>query len=197
MAMQKIESKIYEIRGKRVMFDFDLAELYEVETKVLNQSVKRNMKRFPSSFMLQLNTNEWNTMRSQIVTASYQQKRNIKALPRVFTVHGVTMLASVLRSDRAIQMNIVIVEAFIALQKFPPMEARLFKPCALNNESLLPILKSPPMVVRLSNPVSDFKLSHPLIRSFPPTEVNTLIPSRLIISSPRISTLPSMSVQLG
>ena len=100
------------------MLDFDLAELYEVETKVLNQAVKRNIKRFPLSFMFQLTTDEWITMRSQIVTASDQRKRNINSLPNAFTEHGVTMLASVLKSDRAIRVNIAIVEAFIALRAF-------------------------------------------------------------------------------
>lgn len=118
MQLQKIESRIFEIRGLKVMLDFDLAEMYEVETKALNQAVKRNMKRFPSSFMFQLSSNEWESMRSQIVTASDQRKRNIRALPFAFTEHGVTMLASVLRSDIAIQMNIAIVEAFIAMRKF-------------------------------------------------------------------------------
>lgn len=118
MQLQKIESRIFEIRGLKVMLDFDLAEMYEVETKALNQAVKRNMKRFPSSFMFQLSSNEWESMRSQIVTASNQRKRNIMALPFAFTEHGVTMLASVLRSDIAIQMNIAIVEAFIAMRKF-------------------------------------------------------------------------------
>ena len=100
------------------MLDFDLAELYKVETKVLNQAVKRNPKRFPASFMFQLKHDEWENMRSQIVTASGQHKRNINAKPFAFTEHGVTMLSSVLRSDTAIQMNIAIVESFIALRKF-------------------------------------------------------------------------------
>ncbi len=98
--------------------NFDLAELYEVETKALNQAVKRNKFRFPPSFMFRLSPKEWDVVRSQIVTASSQRKRNISALPYAFTEHGVTMLASVLRSDKAIQMNIAIVEAFIALRPF-------------------------------------------------------------------------------
>jgi hypothetical protein len=118
MDLQKIESKIYEIRSLKIMLDFDLAELYDVETKALNQAVKRNIKRFPASFMFQLSKDEWKCMRSQIVTASLQSKRNISAIPFAFTEHGVTMLASILRSDKAIQMNIAIVEAFIALRSF-------------------------------------------------------------------------------
>jgi len=118
MYLQKIASRIFEVRDIRIMLDFDLAELYEVETKALNQAVKRNILRFPPSFMFRLSPKEWDVVRSQIVTASSQRKRNISAVPYAFTEHGVTMLASVLRSDKAIQMNIAIVEAFIALRTF-------------------------------------------------------------------------------
>jgi hypothetical protein len=113
-----IQKKIFEVRGQRVMLDFDLAELYGVETKVLNQSVKRNSERFPERFMFRLAAKEWNSMRSQFVTASGQAKRNIRVTPFAFTEHGVTMLASVLRSKKAIRMNIAIVEAFISLRQF-------------------------------------------------------------------------------
>jgi hypothetical protein len=118
MQLQAIQSKIYEVRGQKVMLDFDLAELYEVETKVLNQAVKRNSNRFPERFMFRLEKEEWITIRSQIVTASNQKKRNINITPFAFTEHGVTMLASVLKSEKAIQMNIAIVEAFISLKEF-------------------------------------------------------------------------------
>jgi len=117
MQLSVIHNKIYEIRGQKIMLDFDLAELYEVETKVLNQAVKRNSERFPKDFMFRLTVEEWKHMRSQFVTA-YQDKRNIKATPFAFTEHGVTMLASVLRSEKAIKMNIAIVRAFIALRQF-------------------------------------------------------------------------------
>lgn len=105
------------------MLDFDLAVLYKVPTKVLNQAVKRNSKRFPKDFMFRLNKKEWdllvkeNIMRSQTVTAS-QKKRNTSTLPFAFSEHGITMLASVLRSERAVKMNIFIVRAFIALRQF-------------------------------------------------------------------------------
>jgi len=118
MQIERIQNKIYEIRGQKIMLDFDLAELYEVGTKVLNQAVKRNPERFPSRFMFRLTIEEWENMRSQIVTASDQAKRNIGITPFAFTEHGVTMLASVLRSEKAIKMNIAIVEAFIALKEF-------------------------------------------------------------------------------
>jgi len=118
MEVALIQTHIYEIRGMNVMLDFDLAEIYSVSTKALNQAIKRNLERFPNDFMFKLSSSEWKRMRSQIVTAS-QRKRNIKALPYAFTEHGVTMLASILRSDVAIQMNIAIVRAFIALRELP------------------------------------------------------------------------------
>jgi phage regulator Rha-like protein len=117
MQIQVIQDKIYEIRGQRVMLDFDLAEMYEVETRVLNQAIKRNIESFPKDFMFQLTAKEWETMSSQIVT-TYPVKRPKTALPYVFTEHGVTMLASVLKSKKARQMNIAIVRAFIALKQF-------------------------------------------------------------------------------
>ena len=100
-----IRQKIYEIRGQRVMLDFDLAELYQVETRVLNQSVKRNIRRFPGDFMFQLSAVEWETISSQFVMTS-RAKRPKSALPLAFTEHGALALASVLRSDVAIETGI-------------------------------------------------------------------------------------------
>jgi len=97
------------------MLDFDLAEMYQVETRVLNQSVKRNIKRFPSDFMFQLTNLEFENLISQFVTSSWG---GVRKLPYAFTEHGVTMLASVLRSDKAIEINIQIVRAFIALRQY-------------------------------------------------------------------------------
>ena len=115
MELQIIQNKIYEIRGQRVMLDFDLSELYEVETRTLNQSVKRNIIRFPSDFMFQLTNAELENLISQSVTSRWGGTRK---LPYAFTEHGVTMLASVLRSERAIEINIQIVRAFIVLRQF-------------------------------------------------------------------------------
>jgi len=115
MELQIIQNKIYEIRGQRVMLDFDLSELYEVETRALNQAVKRNIKRFPSDFMFQLSNKEFDNLMSQSVISSWGGTRK---LPYAFTEHGVTMLASVLRSERAIEINIQIVRAFIALRQY-------------------------------------------------------------------------------
>ncbi len=115
MDLQLIQNKIYEIRGQRVMLDFDLANLYGVETRVLNQAVKRNINRFPSDFMFQLLKPEFNDLMSQIVISSWGGTRK---LPFAFTEQGVAMLASVLKSETAIQVNIQIIRAFIALRQF-------------------------------------------------------------------------------
>ena len=117
MELQKIQSKIYEIRGQKIMLDFDLAELYEVETRVLNQAIKRNLDSFPEDFMFKLTAEEWGSMSSQIVM-TYPAKRPKTALPFAFTEHGVTMLASVLKSKTARQMNIAIVRAFVFMKQY-------------------------------------------------------------------------------
>ena len=98
-----IENRIFTIRGLKVMIDKDLAELYGVETKRLNEAVKRNIKRFPEDFMFQLTKEEWQILRSQIATFRNAVR---KYLPYAFTEHGVTMLASILNSERAIDVNI-------------------------------------------------------------------------------------------
>ncbi len=98
------------------MLDYDLAEMYQVETRVLNQSVKRNIKRFPNDFMFQLTKEEWTNMSSQIVMTS-QFKRPKSSLPFAFTEHGATMLSSVLRSDIAIEVSILIVRTFVAMRQ--------------------------------------------------------------------------------
>jgi len=128
--IQSIQNRIYEIRGERVMLDFDLAQLYEVETKALNQAVKRNLKRFPEDFMFRLTLMEWQAMRSQSVTASEsslslrsqnvtasQNKRNTNITPFAFTEQGVAMLSGILNSDKAINMNIAIMRAFVEIRK--------------------------------------------------------------------------------
>ncbi len=106
-----IESLIYVIRDEQVMLDSDLAMLYGVETKVLNQAVKRNIQRFPSDFMFQLTKDE--CLRSQIVTLNEGKGRHLKYMPHAFTENGVAMLSSVLRSERAIEVNIRIMRALM------------------------------------------------------------------------------------
>jgi len=110
-------NKIYEIRSHNVMLDSDLAELYGVETKVLNQSIRRNLERFPEDFMFQLTESEWESLRSQIVT-SKTGRGGRTYLPNVFTEHGVLMLSSVLKSQQAIQVNIQIVRIFTRLRQW-------------------------------------------------------------------------------
>lgn len=100
MELKTIQSKIYEIRGQKVMIDYDLAELYETETRILNQAVKRNSDLFPQDFMFRLSKEEWDTMSSQSVM-TYPVKRPKSAFPFVFTEHGVAMLANVLKSKKA------------------------------------------------------------------------------------------------
>ena len=114
--LELIQSKIYEIRGQRVMLDFDLAELYQVETRVLNQAVKRNIDRFPEDFMFQVTAEEWVVISSQFVMTS-KNKRPKSALPLAFTEHGVVMLSSVLRSDIAVQTSVLITRAFVAMRQ--------------------------------------------------------------------------------
>jgi hypothetical protein len=115
-----IQSKIYEIRGQRVMFDFDLAAIYEVETRVLKQSVRRNLKRFEGEdFMFELTKKEVIELsRSQIVTLNKGRGSNIKYPPFAFTELGIAMLSSVLNSDSAIDTNKKIMRAFVALRKY-------------------------------------------------------------------------------
>jgi hypothetical protein len=112
-----IERRIYFIRGQRVMLDADLAELYQVPTKRLNEQVKRNLRRFPEDFMFRLtNTEAKELNRSQIATG-LQKHRDPRLLPYAFTEHGVAMLSSVLNSERAVQMSILIVRAFVKLRE--------------------------------------------------------------------------------
>lgn len=120
MELQPIQSKIYEIRGQRVMLDFDLAELYQVETRTLKQAVRRNIERFPEDFMFEITEAEYNylknSMTSQIVISNERGGR--RYMPFAFTEQGVAMLSSVLRSGTAIQVNIAIMRAFVAMRNY-------------------------------------------------------------------------------
>lgn len=128
--LQAIQNRIYEIRGERVILDSDLATLYEVEIRVLNQAVKRNSKRFPTDFMFQLTKDEFESLRlqieavengnsltSQIVTLKTGRGQHRKFMPYAFTEQGVAMLSGILNSDKAINMNIAIMRAFIEIRK--------------------------------------------------------------------------------
>ena len=115
MEIAVIQNKIFEIRGYKVMLDFDLANMYEVETKVLKQSVRRNINRFPPDFMFELTLLEFNNLRSQIVTSSYG---GLRYMPFAFTEQGIAMLSSVLNSEKAIEVNIAIIRAFVTFRQF-------------------------------------------------------------------------------
>ncbi len=115
MHLQKIQNKIHFIRNQSVMLDFDLAELYGVETRVLKQTVRRNIERFPEDFMFELTETEYNNLTSQIVTSSYGGRRY---MPFAFTEQGVAMLSSVLRSKKAIDINISIMRAFVFMRQY-------------------------------------------------------------------------------
>lgn len=135
--IRSIQNRIYEIRGRRVMLDRDLAELYETETKVLNLAVKRNHKRFPDDFTFQLTKEEWEFLRFQIETLEIPTPKGriptnkfgtargqfSKYLPYAFTEQGVAMLSGVLHSDKAINMNIAIMRAFIEIRRIVIQEA--------------------------------------------------------------------------
>ena len=113
--IEAIERKIYLIRGQKVMLSTDLAQLYDVEPRVLVQAVKRNIERFPEDFMFQLSVEEFTNLKSQIVISSWGGARRAK--PYAFTEQGVAMLSSVLRSERAIQVNIAIMRTFVKLRE--------------------------------------------------------------------------------
>ena len=124
ISQEIIEKRIFMVRNHRVMIDRDLAEMYEVETKMLNRAVKRNIERFPKDFMFQLTEKELSNLRFHFGTSKRGGRRY---LPYVFTEQGVAMLSSVLRSKRAIQVNIAIMRAFVKLRQFAISHAELAK----------------------------------------------------------------------
>jgi hypothetical protein len=115
MELEQIKNSILEIRGKKVILDFELAKMYQTETKRLKESVRRNIRRFPSDFMFELTPEEWENLRSQIATSSWGGQRY---LPFAFTEQGVAMLSSVLNSEIAIDVNISIMRAFVIMRQF-------------------------------------------------------------------------------
>ncbi|MEA1956248.1 MAG: ORF6N domain-containing protein [Campylobacterota bacterium] len=128
---ENIQDKIYTIRGLQVMLDEDLAELYQVETKVFNQAVKRNIERFPEHFRFQLTEDEYQNLRSQIVTLKLDSENNRgkhrKYLPYVFTEQGVAMLSAILKSKVAVQVSIQIIDTFVQMRKFISNNALIFE----------------------------------------------------------------------
>lgn len=125
LSIADIRSLVYTVRGKQVMLDSDLAKLYGVETKVLNQAVKRNISRFPKHYLFQLTEDEQNSLRSQFVTSNGKGGRRYR--PYAFTEQGVAMLSAVLKSEVAIEMSIRIMDAFVEMRKFIANNAMLFE----------------------------------------------------------------------
>lgn len=124
---ERIEQSILLVRGQKVLMDVDLAELYGVPTKALNQAVRRNLERFPPDFMFQLSEQEAAAMRSQIVTAS---RRNVRYLPYAFTEHGVIMAASILNTPRAIEVSVFVVRVFVKLREMLTADKELARKLA-------------------------------------------------------------------
>jgi hypothetical protein len=121
---ENLINRIYYIRGEKAMLDFDLAMLYETETRILKQSVRRNIKRFPDDFMFIHTRQELNNLRSQFVTSSWG---GIRYLPFAFTEQGVAMLSSVLKSEKAIEVNIAIMRTFVQLRKIANLHKEIFE----------------------------------------------------------------------
>jgi hypothetical protein len=115
MELAQIKKSIHEIRGMKVMLDFDLAKLYGIETKRLKESVRRNIRRFPEDFMFEHTSQEWENLRTQIASSSWGGKRY---LPFAFTEQGIAMLSSILHSDVAIEINISIMRAFVHMRQW-------------------------------------------------------------------------------
>lgn len=119
MQLQVIQQRIYVVREQQIMLDTDLAELYEIETKRLKQAVRRNISRFPFDFMFELTHEEYDSLRSQFVTLkNFERGKHSKYLPFAFTEQGVAMLASVLNSAKAIEVNIQIVRSFVLMRQY-------------------------------------------------------------------------------
>ena len=127
ISIEELQSFIYTVRGQQVMLDSELAKFYNVETRVLNQAVKRNKERFPDRFMYQLTHEELESLRSQIVTLKGGRGQHSKYMPYVFTEQGVAQLSSVLKSNKAIEVSIMIMDAFVAMRRFLSANAGMFQ----------------------------------------------------------------------
>ena len=134
MNLTIIQKKIYEVRSERIMLDFDIADLYEVKTKRLKEAVRRNRKKFPADFMFELTREEWQNLRTQIASSSWG---GLRYMPFAFTEHGVTMIASILNSQKAIDMNIAVVRAFISLRKLSKQHIELSEQLQLLRKEVL------------------------------------------------------------
>lgn len=151
--VENITQSILILRGQRVLLDSQLAELYGVETRILNQAVKRNAERFPDDFRFQLTAEEATASRSQIVILKNGRGQNIKFLPYAFTEHGAIMAATVLNSPRAVEMSIFVVRAFVKLRelltsnaelakRLDELEARITRKLATHDQAITEIIKT-------------------------------------------------------
>jgi hypothetical protein len=135
MELELIKRSILEIRGKKVILDFELAKMYQTETKRLKESVRRNIKRFPDDFMFELTPDEWGNLRSQFATSSWGGQRY---LPFAFTEQGVAMLSGLLNSDAAIEVNINIMRAFVLMRQFALIPIYLLNDAIENLSGIMP-----------------------------------------------------------
>ena len=142
----EIKNMIYEIRGKQVMLVSDVAQIYNSETKVVNQAIRRNIERFPEEFYFQLTALEWESLRSQIVTSNDKTNEvtrgGVRYLPYVLTEHGIIMLSGLLKSDIAIKMNIRIINAFIAMRKYISNDLIEYSKLLINHENRISLLEN-------------------------------------------------------
>jgi hypothetical protein len=157
--LTQLQKLIYEIRGQKVMLDSDLAKLYGVESKVMNQAVKRNIGRFPYDFMFQLTSDEWDSLRSQIVT-SKSNRGGRRYIPYVFTEQGVSMLSSVINSERAIEVNINIMRTFVQLRHYVLSKGD-------TNEQIAELRKLLMLFINKFLPLTAPQASHPAIPRHP------------------------------
>ena len=148
----KIEDMIFEVRGKQVILASDVAKLYNSETKIINQVVKRNINRFPEDFCFQLTRTEYENLRSQFVTSSLEIKNTYggsRYLPYVFTEYGVMMLSGLLKSDIAAKINVSIINAFVAMRKYIGdnlLEQRHYKDMLLRHDEEIKLLQNTKIV---------------------------------------------------
>lgn len=160
LSVLTIQSKIYEIRGLKVMLDRDLATLYEVETRTLNQAVRRNSDRFPSDFMFQLTAKEFENWKSQIVISN-SVKMGLRKLPLAFTEQGVAMLSSVLNSEKAINVNIAIIRTFVLIRQYAmnykELETKIKKLEKKYNNNFQQIFKALDLLLMDKQEQEDFK----------------------------------------
>ena len=163
--LERVASSIYVIRGEKVMFDSDLAQLYGIETKALNRAVKRNIERFPEHFMFQLTPEEFENLKCQIGTSSDKEAANLKSQivtssgwggrrtpPFAFTEHGALMLSSVLRSEQAVKVGIAIVDTFVHMRQLLATNEELARKVAEHDQHIANLYKHVEELLRLPEP---------------------------------------------